>query len=233
MAPWLCRTTFQRSIGEIFYHAGFEDFQPAALEAVTDVASDFFVNLVKTLKVYSELPRSRIDNAPKYSLEEQVLLSLHSNGLDIDSMNAYLKDDMERLSTKLGVVHERLKAHFAEIFVCSLPILLCVISLLIIFSVRHLATILAPMAQVPLKMALNNSSVATLLKTLMRTFSDSENSVYWKNLVSRPCPYHYISCRIVCTTPTMQITHPLHRPRLSYSLFRKLMNPSLLIILQA
>jgi hypothetical protein len=33
----------QRSVAKIFYHTGFEEYQPSALEAVTDIAADFLV----------------------------------------------------------------------------------------------------------------------------------------------------------------------------------------------
>jgi transcriptional activator SPT7 len=45
MSPWVCRAALQRSVGEVFYHAGFEEFQPSALDAVTDIAGDFFTKL--------------------------------------------------------------------------------------------------------------------------------------------------------------------------------------------
>ena len=59
IAPELCRSALQRSVGMILYHAGFEDFQPSALEAMTDVAADYFQKLVKTLGVYHEAPKAR------------------------------------------------------------------------------------------------------------------------------------------------------------------------------
>lgn len=118
MAPWVARAAFQRSVGKIFYHAGFEDFQPAALDSMTDIATDFFAKLVTSLNTYSQLPKGKVGNKPKYTVEEQILHSLFENGLDIDSLDSYVKEDMERLGTKLGVVHERLKSHFADIFVC-------------------------------------------------------------------------------------------------------------------
>lgn len=117
MAPWVCRAALQRSVGKIFYLAGFEDFQPAALDVMTDVASDFFTKLVSSFNAYREMPRSRGSDRPKFTGEEQLLHALHENGLDLDSMDSYIKEDMDRFGTKLGVVHERLRSHFADIFV--------------------------------------------------------------------------------------------------------------------
>ncbi|KAF2225235.1 hypothetical protein BDZ85DRAFT_194318 [Elsinoe ampelina] len=115
MAPYLARATLQRSVGKIFYHAGFEDFQPAALEAITDVASDFFTKLITTFNTYAQEPRRKADNKPRFTGEDQLLHALHENGLDLDGLDSYVKEDMDRLGTKLLVVHERLKSHFAEI----------------------------------------------------------------------------------------------------------------------
>lgn len=48
------RSVLQRSVGKLFYQAGFEQFQPAALEVATDICADFFKNLGKTFKLYME-----------------------------------------------------------------------------------------------------------------------------------------------------------------------------------
>ncbi|KAJ8607631.1 hypothetical protein MRB53_040150 [Persea americana] len=114
MAPWLCRAAFQRSVGKIFYHAGFEDFQPSALESVTDLAQEYFIKLSDSMKMYHEQPR---DNAgqSRFTFEEQILHTLHENGTDLESLETYVKDDVERLGGKLGVVHERMKAHLADL----------------------------------------------------------------------------------------------------------------------
>ncbi|KAG9944413.1 hypothetical protein KCU85_g7969, partial [Aureobasidium melanogenum] len=114
MSPWVCRAAFQRAVGKIFYHAGFEDFQPSALDAVTDIASDFFQKLIRTLTLYNEAPKTELD-AHNFGAEEQVLHCLHKNGLDLESLETYVKDDVERLGSKLGVVHERMKAHLADL----------------------------------------------------------------------------------------------------------------------
>lgn len=116
MAPWLCRATFQRSVGKLFYHAGFEDFQPSALDAVTDVASDFFQKLMKTLSIYREAPKTE-QSASAFTAEEQVLHCLNENGIDLESLEQYVKEDVERLGTKLVVVHDRMKSHLADLLV--------------------------------------------------------------------------------------------------------------------
>ena len=120
MAPWVNRAAFQRAVGKIFYHAGFEDFQPAALDAATDIASDYFSKLIRTFTTYAEVPKADEAATPRYTAEEQVLHTLEKNGLDLDALEMYVKDDVERLNSKLLVVHERMKAHLADLLVSTL-----------------------------------------------------------------------------------------------------------------
>lgn len=127
MSPWVCRAALQRSVGKIFYHAGFEEFQPSALEAVTDIAGDFFTKVARTYGVYRDAPKVpaqtiSVDEAgkasaweSKFTVEETILHCLHENGLDVEALDSYVKEDVERLSTKLGVVHDRMKAHLADL----------------------------------------------------------------------------------------------------------------------
>lgn len=126
MAPGLCRATLQRSIGKLFFHAGFEEFQPSAMEAMTDTASMFFTNLAQTVAMYTEsskLKQAEDNNSAepgyqaRFNVEETMLHALDENGLDVEGLDLYVKDDMERQSTKLAVMHERMKAHLAELLV--------------------------------------------------------------------------------------------------------------------
>ncbi|KAI9839062.1 MAG: Transcriptional activator spt7 [Thelocarpon superellum] len=134
MSHWVCRAALQRSVGKIFYHAGFEEFQPAALDAITDIASDFFTKLARTLGVYREAPKVPVSTvsvtAPadgetvatgttrwkeKFTYEESILHCLHENGLDVEGLESYVKDDVDRMGSKLGVMHERMRAHLADL----------------------------------------------------------------------------------------------------------------------
>ncbi|KAF1810633.1 hypothetical protein P152DRAFT_475463 [Eremomyces bilateralis CBS 781.70] len=125
MSPEVCRAAMQRSVAKIFFHAGFEDYQPSALDAVTDLAGDYFKNLVKTLNVYKETPQvkvpapagseSELIAQPRFTDEEILLHTLDVNGMDVGQLDTYAKDEMERLGVKLGVSHERMKAHLAEL----------------------------------------------------------------------------------------------------------------------
>ncbi|KAF2629907.1 transcriptional activator spt7 [Macroventuria anomochaeta] len=127
MAPYVCRAALQRSVGKIFYHAGFEEFQPSALDAVTDIAAKFFQNLVQSFGVYHETPKMKSDTpvvlesgqctnwVPRFTGEEAVLHSLHVNGVDLESLETYVKEDVERLGTKLASMHDRMRSYYAEL----------------------------------------------------------------------------------------------------------------------
>ncbi|KAI9779624.1 MAG: Transcriptional activator spt7 [Geoglossum umbratile] len=126
MSPWVCRAALQRSVGKIMYHAGFEEYQPSALDAITDIAADFFTKLVRTLGVYHEVPKvadpaaSGVNGAekkwkPVFTTEEIILHCLHENGLDVESLENYVNDDVDRLGIKLGVMHERMTAHLKDL----------------------------------------------------------------------------------------------------------------------
>ncbi|PYH93260.1 hypothetical protein BO71DRAFT_355600 [Aspergillus ellipticus CBS 707.79] len=126
IAPWVCRAALQRSVAKVFYHTGFEEYQPSALEAVTDVASDFFQKIGETLKSYMEIPKvpatetaAEATTAPQwkraYTEPEIVLHTLASVGIDVEGLESYIKDDVERLGTKLSTVHDRLRSLLSEL----------------------------------------------------------------------------------------------------------------------
>jgi len=124
MAPWVNRAALQRSVGKIFYHAGFEDFQPSALDMVTDVASEYFTKLTEGFRSFREQPKKDAQTS-RFTFEEKVLHSLHEGGLDIEALETYVKDDVERLSTKLGVVHDRMRSHLSDLLVSLIDDILC------------------------------------------------------------------------------------------------------------
>ncbi|KAJ5485973.1 hypothetical protein N7530_000273 [Penicillium desertorum] len=126
IAPWVCRAALQRSVAKIFYHTGFEEYQPSALEAVTDIAADFFQKLGATFKSYMETPKvpatespesspSATEWKPAYTRSEIVLHTLSSVGIHIDELESYIKDDVDRLGTKLTTAHDRLKSLLTEL----------------------------------------------------------------------------------------------------------------------
>ncbi|OCT46557.1 hypothetical protein CLCR_01795 [Cladophialophora carrionii] len=129
MAPWVCKAAFQRSIGKIFFHAGFEEFQPSALDAMTDIAADFFQRLCTALANYKEdykIPvtttvtgaqgqmTETIYKSP-YTSEEAILHALHSGGMTMNDLELYAREDIDRFSAKLSTMHDRMKAHLTDL----------------------------------------------------------------------------------------------------------------------
>jgi transcriptional activator SPT7 len=124
MAAWVCKSALQRSVAKLCYHAGFEELQPSALDVITDIAGDFFGKLAQTFGVYREAPKVPATGAAaeagakwqeRFTNEEVALHTLSENGLDVESLESYVKDDVERLGSKLGVMHERMKAHLSDL----------------------------------------------------------------------------------------------------------------------
>lgn len=126
IAPWVCKAALQRSVAKVFYHSGFEEYQPSALDAITDIASDFFQKIGETLKSYMEAPKVPATDSPKdvasntewkpaYTQQEVVLHTLSSVGTDVEALESYIRDDVERLGTKLATVHERLRSLLTEL----------------------------------------------------------------------------------------------------------------------
>jgi transcriptional activator SPT7 len=127
MAPYVCKAALQRAVGKVLFTAGFEEYQPGALDVMTDLAADFFRRLVSTIVTYKHqqampiLPPSQttivdpLKQRPTMTNEEIILLTLHDNGLSLTDLDLYVKEDTDRLSTKLTTMHERMKAHLADL----------------------------------------------------------------------------------------------------------------------
>ncbi|KAK4192194.1 hypothetical protein QBC35DRAFT_374138 [Podospora australis] len=124
MAGEVCRSAMQRSVAKIFYHAGFEELQPSALDTITDIAGDYFQKLVHTFNVYFEAEKKPASGVyvergarfqHRYTPEEIILHTLDENGHDVESLESYARDEVDRLGSKLGQLHERMKAHLADL----------------------------------------------------------------------------------------------------------------------
>jgi len=124
MAPEACRAAMQRSVAKIFYHAGFEELQPSALDAITDIAGDYFQKVVRTFNLYRESEKKPASGPwaergakfqPRFTPEEVILHTLTENGHDPDTLEAYARDDIDRLGSKLGTIHDRVRAHYADL----------------------------------------------------------------------------------------------------------------------
>ncbi len=128
VSPEVVRAALRRSVGEIFFHTGFEEFQPSALDAVTSLASDFFVKISKTLADYAATPKVPVPKAvpggsgqvdvtwkDRFTQEEMILHTLHENGSDLEALESYVKDDLDRSGTKMVQMQDRMKAHLADL----------------------------------------------------------------------------------------------------------------------
>lgn len=124
MATWVCKAAMQRSVAKVCYAAGFEELQPSALDVITDIAGDYFGKLAQTFSLYREAPKIPAVGAlansgarfqERFTDEEVVLHTLSENGLEIETLESYVKDDVERLGIKLGVMHERMRAHLSDL----------------------------------------------------------------------------------------------------------------------
>ena len=122
IAPWVSRAALQRSTAKLLVHAGFEEFQPSALDAITDLAGDYFTKLVHTVHEYLQAPKVAMPMAgtdiltfrEKFTAEESILHSLQENGVDLEALDGYITEDVERAGTKIAATHDRMKAHLAE-----------------------------------------------------------------------------------------------------------------------
>lgn len=121
MAPQTCQEALKRSVGKILYNAGFEELQPAAVDTLSNVAGDYFQKLIRTFNLYREAEKKPMPGAdeagsqPRFTPEEVLLHTLEENGTSIASLEAYAKDDVNRLGTKLGSIHDRMKHHLADL----------------------------------------------------------------------------------------------------------------------
>lgn len=121
MAPETCQNALKRSIGKILYHTGFEELQPSAVDTLTGLAADYFQKLIKTFNVYREAEKKTVQAGgevslqPRFTPEEVILHTLEESGTDLTSLETYAEDDIDRLSSKLGGLHERTKAHLTDL----------------------------------------------------------------------------------------------------------------------
>ncbi|KAI1139135.1 hypothetical protein F5Y05DRAFT_339628 [Hypoxylon sp. FL0543] len=124
MAPEVCRAGLQRSVAKIFYHAGFEELQPSAMDTITDIAADYFGKVIQTYKNYTEIEmkdptpeflQRGFTAQPRYNSEEALLHTLSEMGYSVEALESYAKDEVERLGHKLTGIHERMKSHLGDL----------------------------------------------------------------------------------------------------------------------
>ncbi|KAG8907063.1 Transcriptional activator spt7 [Tulasnella sp. 403] len=84
-------------------HAGFEGASKAALSVLTDAAADFMMNLGRTLRFYTD------KYGQNMTPEEIILHTLFENGtLEIQELERYIKDDVERYGYKISELERKL-----------------------------------------------------------------------------------------------------------------------------
>ena len=120
MAPYVCKAALQRTVGKIFFHAGFEEFQPSALDAITDMAGDFFTRICSSLanykmEQYTPPSTTSAKQRPSMTNEEIVLHTLHESGLSLNEIDLYAREEIDRMTNKLANMNERMKAHLADL----------------------------------------------------------------------------------------------------------------------
>lgn len=135
MAPWVSKAALTRSIGEIFFHAGFEEFQPSAIDAVSDMAETFFRNICTNLSTYlteekisvsstvSLPPSQKVPSStdikstlrPAFTAEEAVLHTLHECGQNLNDLDYYATEEIERTSHRLQTMYDRMRSHYADL----------------------------------------------------------------------------------------------------------------------
>lgn len=127
-SPWVSQAALRRSIGELCFHAGFEEFQPSALDAFTELAGEYFTKLATSLLGYSQAPKTAVQqNVPdagdktkvtwktRFTQEEMILHTLQDNGTDLDALDTYVSEDIDRAGSRITIMHERMKAHLADL----------------------------------------------------------------------------------------------------------------------
>ena len=121
MAPYVCKAALKRSIGKIFFCNGFEEFQPSALDAMTDMAGDFFIRMCTSLanyKMEQYIPpptSSSVKQRPSMTNEEIVLHTIHETGFTLNDIDMYAREEIDRTTNKLATMNERMKAHLADL----------------------------------------------------------------------------------------------------------------------
>ncbi|RDA91282.1 hypothetical protein CP533_6305 [Ophiocordyceps camponoti-saundersi (nom. inval.)] len=121
MAAEACQDALKRSVAKILYLQGFEELQPSAMDTLTGVAAEYFQTIFRTFNSYREAEKMTVQTAegpqlrPRFTPEEVVLHTLEENGHDVASLEAYAKDDVDRLTSKLGALHERMKLHLTDL----------------------------------------------------------------------------------------------------------------------
>ena len=94
------------------------------MDVITDIAADYFQKIARTFGIYKETPKIPATGSAaqagmkwqeRYSNEELMMHTLAESGVSIDELEAYVTEGVDRYGNKLGVMHERMKSHLADL----------------------------------------------------------------------------------------------------------------------
>jgi len=140
MTGEIAEYVMEQTVAKILYHSGFEgtliiislltiDFQPFAFDVVTNIAIEYMQDLGRTLTTYLNNTDQRkkfteevvILSSTTHLQQEIILHMLDLNGVhNLEQLEMYIKDDIERYGTKLEDCHRRLKRFLTELLVSQL-----------------------------------------------------------------------------------------------------------------
>ncbi|KAK0655428.1 hypothetical protein B0T16DRAFT_499290 [Cercophora newfieldiana] len=90
----------------------------------THITGDYFQKIVRTFNLYREAEKKPATGSwaergarfqPRFTPKEIILHTLAENSHDTDTLEAYARDDIDRLGSKLGTIHKRMRAHYADL----------------------------------------------------------------------------------------------------------------------
>ncbi|KAF9354409.1 Transcriptional activator spt7, partial [Mortierella sp. AD094] len=98
-----------RVASKLLAHAGFQGAQASALAVMTDITVDFFLNLGRALRGYTDLYNKTM------TAEEILLHTLYENGVgSVGELEGYIREDVERYGNKLQDIHRKLETSYSE-----------------------------------------------------------------------------------------------------------------------
>ncbi|KAI8601118.1 hypothetical protein EDD21DRAFT_115910 [Dissophora ornata] len=98
-----------RVASKLLAHAGFQGAQASALAVMTDIAVEFFLNLGRALRGYSDEYNNGM------TAEEILLHTLYENGVSsVGELEGYIREDVERYGLKLQDIHRKLETSYSE-----------------------------------------------------------------------------------------------------------------------
>ncbi|KAI8980411.1 hypothetical protein BDB01DRAFT_796328 [Pilobolus umbonatus] len=100
----------QRILSKLLTHAGFEGAKMNALNILTDITTEYITNIGKTMRSYWD------DYENKMTGDEMVVHSLYENGImNLNELDNYVHDDIERGVGRLDDIHRRLQTTYHDL----------------------------------------------------------------------------------------------------------------------